>query len=192
MTRKTRDAVFICGGDGTVVYPDTTSDCPERERHTPKPASDLEWEPWASRMTNSHNPRRCPGCGLWKVWEPKKSKEPRKFDGPDCGVDGCEREVGHIGDHRPLRTNDYQAGRSDSQAGSTFALVLQQKNWHVELFWNGSAGWFTARLVSLRDRDGRRDYPGGYLVPFDDPIGASGSTPEEALANLSEAVLEWA
>lgn len=24
----------------------------------------------------------------------------RSFDGPDCGVDGCEREKGHIGDHR--------------------------------------------------------------------------------------------
>jgi hypothetical protein len=121
-----------------------------------------------------------------------RANQPDRFDGPSCGVDGCEREVGHIGDHRPLRTNDYRAVRSDSQAGSTFALVLQQKNWHVELFWNGSAGWFTARLVSLRDRDGRRDYPGGYLVPFDDPIGASGATPEEALASLSEAVLEWA
>ena len=125
-------------------------------------------------------------------WIRANQPQPSRFDGPSCGVDGCEREVGHIGDHRPLRTNDYRAARSDSQAGSTFALVLQQKHWHVELFWNGSADWFTARLVSLRDRDGRRDYPGGYLVPFDDPIGASGSTPEEALANLSEAVLEWA
>lgn len=23
-----------------------------------------------------------------------------RFDGPECGVHGCEREVGHIGDHR--------------------------------------------------------------------------------------------
>lgn len=23
-----------------------------------------------------------------------------RWDGPDCGVDGCQREVGHIGDHR--------------------------------------------------------------------------------------------
>jgi hypothetical protein len=23
------------------------------------------------------------------------------FTGPDCGIEGCAREVGHIGDHRP-------------------------------------------------------------------------------------------
>ncbi len=23
-----------------------------------------------------------------------------RFDGPDCGVDGCQREIGHIGPHR--------------------------------------------------------------------------------------------
>lgn len=25
-----------------------------------------------------------------------------RFDGPDCGVDGCQREVGHIGDHHRM------------------------------------------------------------------------------------------
>jgi hypothetical protein len=24
----------------------------------------------------------------------------RTFDGPDCGINGCAREVGHLGDHR--------------------------------------------------------------------------------------------
>ena len=66
---------------------------------------------------------------------------------------------------------------------STFALVLKQTGWRVELFWNSSAGWFTARLISPWDRN---------LVPFDDPIGCSGASPEEALANLRETVLEWA
>jgi hypothetical protein len=75
-----------------------------------------------------------------------------------------------------------------------FAETLKRSGWRVEVFWNGGGGWFTARLVSLYDRDGNRNrsYSGGFLVPFDDPIGASGATPEEALANLSEAVLEWA
>lgn len=75
---------------------------------------------------------------------------------------------------------------------TTFAMVLQQTGWHVEVFWNGSAGWFTARLVSRLDRDGFATYPGGFLVPFDDPIGASGDSPAEALRRLGEAVLEWA
>jgi hypothetical protein len=76
--------------------------------------------------------------------------------------------------------------------GSTFARVLKEVGWRVELFWNSSGGWFTARLISPWDRDGNVTYPGGFLAPFDNPIGASGSTPAEALANLSEAVLEWA
>ena len=62
----------------------------------------------------------------------------------------------------------------------------------VELFWNSAGKWFTARLISPWDRSGNATYPGGFLFPFDKPIGASGATPEEALANLSEAVLEWA
>lgn len=27
-----------------------------------------------------------------------------RFAGPDCGVDGCQREVGHIGDHRRVES----------------------------------------------------------------------------------------
>lgn len=76
--------------------------------------------------------------------------------------------------------------------GSTFAEVIKATGWRVELFWNGGGGWFTARLISPWDRDGNATYPGGFLAPFDNPIGASGATPEEALANLSEATLEWA
>lgn len=75
---------------------------------------------------------------------------------------------------------------------SVLGAVLERTGWRIEVFWNGSAGWFTARMVSLRNRDGKEAYAGGYLVPFDDPIGASGATPGEALANLSAVVLEWA
>lgn len=33
-----------------------------------------------------------------------------RFVGPDCAIDGCQREIGHIGDHhRP--SPDYIAGR---------------------------------------------------------------------------------
>lgn len=86
-----------------------------------------------------------------------------------------------------------RASRSVRHSDPTMlGKVMQVKGWRVELFWNESAGWFTARMVSLRDRGGKRGYEGGYLVPYEDPIGVSGGTPEEALANLSDAVLEWA
>jgi hypothetical protein len=75
---------------------------------------------------------------------------------------------------------------------TTFGEVLKRLGWRVEVFWNGGGQWYTARLISPWDRDGIRSYPGGFLAPFDDPIGASGASPEEALANLSDAVLEWA
>jgi hypothetical protein len=91
--------------------------------------------------------------------------------------------LGWIRTHQPVPT---------VVGSTTFAEVIKRTGWRVELFWNGSGGWFTARLISPWDRDGIASYPGGFLAPFDNPIGASGSTPAEALANLSEAVLEWA
>lgn len=86
--------------------------------------------------------------------------------------------------------NDETPVIPEAVIGGTFAEVIKNTGWRVELFWNERGGWFTARLISYRD--GHGSYPGGYLVPFDSPIGASGDTPWEALANLSEAVLEWA
>lgn len=91
--------------------------------------------------------------------------------------------------HAAIVAIEQQAGAGSSP---TFVEVLKANGWRVELFWNGSGGWFTARLVSLVDRDGRRGYAGGYLVPYGDPLGASGQTPGEAIANLGEMVLEWA
>ena len=74
---------------------------------------------------------------------------------------------------------------------TTFGKVLQATGWRVEVFWNSSGGWFTARLISPWDRSGNADYPGGFLAPFDNPIGASGASPEEAVSHLADAVLEW-
>lgn len=75
---------------------------------------------------------------------------------------------------------------------TTLGKVMELRGWRVEVFWNGAGGWFTARLVAMVDREGKRRYEGGYLVPYDDPIGVSGQTPGEAFQNLSDAVLEWA
>jgi hypothetical protein len=81
---------------------------------------------------------------------------------------------------------------TDPASTSTFGEVIKATGWRVELFWNSAGGWFTARMISPWDRDGNATYPGGFLAPFDNPLGASGATPQEAFANLGEAVLEWA
>lgn len=30
------------------------------------------WARWADDMARTHIQRRCDGCGLWKIWEPRK------------------------------------------------------------------------------------------------------------------------
>jgi hypothetical protein len=101
-----------------------------------------------------------------------------------------------IREHEPEDNGWQERGQPDDDyaiwsGSTTFAMVLQKTGWRAELFWNGSGGWFTARLISPWDRDGNAAYPGGFLAPFDNPLGASGATPEEAFAHLAEAVLEW-
>lgn len=45
--------------------------CPNLDKHTPAPATYLGWHEWAEQMTLTHDQRRCPGCGLYAVWDPK-------------------------------------------------------------------------------------------------------------------------
>ena len=80
-----------------------------------------------------------------------------------------------IREHQP-------ASPPPANTSTTLAEVMKRTAWHVEVFWNASAGWFTARLVDFF----------GHLEPPDCPIGASGASPGQALANLHDAVLEWA
>jgi hypothetical protein len=37
-------------------------------KHAPAPTGYLEWHAWADKKATTHRQRRCPGCGLWKVW----------------------------------------------------------------------------------------------------------------------------
>jgi hypothetical protein len=58
----------------------------ECEPHTPQPASYLAWHAWAEKMAETHNPRRCKGCGLWQIWEPKPEEpEPEPPQDEWCG-----------------------------------------------------------------------------------------------------------
>jgi hypothetical protein len=52
--------------------------CPRVELHhegldRPGPDGYLTWHEWAERMSKTYRQRRCPGCGLFRVWEAKGS-----------------------------------------------------------------------------------------------------------------------
>ncbi|HEX6620217.1 MAG TPA: hypothetical protein VF024_11190 [Solirubrobacteraceae bacterium] len=70
MTRAT----YICGvtPDAAVRarLQDVGPGCPEAAGHAPMPAGYGPWEEVAIRRANARQrQRRCPGCGLWAVWE---------------------------------------------------------------------------------------------------------------------------
>lgn len=48
--------------------------CPQEHLHTEQPVGYLEWHPWARRMSRTHKQKRCPGCNLLAIWEPKEPK----------------------------------------------------------------------------------------------------------------------
>jgi hypothetical protein len=58
-------------------------------------------------------------------------------------------------------------------------LVMRQKGWRIEVFWNGGGKWYTARCV---DRDGR--------LVVDDFLAGAGATPGGALQALALAAIE--
>lgn len=43
--------------------------CPKRHLHAPAPDGYIARQEWFSKMALTHRQLRCPGCGLWKVWE---------------------------------------------------------------------------------------------------------------------------
>lgn len=53
----------------------TMSDC--KKLHTPEPGHPSDytgWHEWAEKMGKTHVQKRCPKCGLWKIWIPKRKK----------------------------------------------------------------------------------------------------------------------
>lgn len=71
---------------------------------------EVGWYTGEPRRRNCHvnvdNEHPCRVCGApFEQITPRSIDRAaflRSFDGPDCGVEGCEREVGHIGDHRRM------------------------------------------------------------------------------------------
>jgi hypothetical protein len=51
-------------------------ECPDADTHTPHPTGYLEHADWAVRMMRTHVQRRCPTCGFWTIWLPKRRTVP--------------------------------------------------------------------------------------------------------------------
>ncbi len=43
-------------------------------KHTPSPEGYIQWHAWAEKKSKTHRQIRCPVCGLWAIWVPKKRK----------------------------------------------------------------------------------------------------------------------
>jgi hypothetical protein len=44
--------------------------CPNWAGHTPHPKGDVAHAEWATEQMNQGRvQRKCPGCGLWAIWE---------------------------------------------------------------------------------------------------------------------------
>jgi hypothetical protein len=66
--------------------------CPNFENHTPCPEGYLQWHAWAREMLRTHRSTKCGGCGLYKIWVPKRKKAPPLSDGafrPKPFSSGC-------------------------------------------------------------------------------------------------------
>jgi hypothetical protein len=50
--------------------------CPHFEDHIPCPEGYIQWHAWAEEMGKTHKQRKCPGCGLYQIWEPKRPSPP--------------------------------------------------------------------------------------------------------------------
>lgn len=46
------------------------------DRHTPCPEGYLTWHEWAEKKSKTHEQERCPGCGLFAIWKPKRKAVP--------------------------------------------------------------------------------------------------------------------
>lgn len=68
MTVAAFSTFTLCGGDFT-RHPDTDSDCPARDKHTPVPDGYVDRAEWAGRMiARGALQCRCSTCGLYAIW----------------------------------------------------------------------------------------------------------------------------
>lgn len=60
-----------------------------RANHTRMPSGYGSWHDRAKELARTHVQRRCAGCGLWAIWEPKTPPAPvaRPHACPSCRCD---------------------------------------------------------------------------------------------------------
>lgn len=51
-----------------------SNDCPQVEKHTASPDGYIAWHEWAERMSETYRQVKCPDCGLYAIWVPKKER----------------------------------------------------------------------------------------------------------------------
>ena len=73
MSRK--DAIFVCGDDG--VFEKTGQDCPNYANHEPMPRDYVSFDEHGKLLNKTRKNVKCPGCGLYKIWVPRKPKNVR-------------------------------------------------------------------------------------------------------------------
>ena len=57
------------------------NDCPKSDLHYPdQNLGYLEWFDWAEEMWKTHKQTKCLGCGLYKIWTPKKPAAPKTIE----------------------------------------------------------------------------------------------------------------
>jgi hypothetical protein len=47
-----------------------TATCPQADQHG-EPDKGVPYMVWNEKMMKTHRPKQCPGCGLWRIWEPR-------------------------------------------------------------------------------------------------------------------------
>lgn len=52
----------------------TDSDCPNKDEHTPCPDGYVERSEWFAKMGKTHKQTKCPDCGRFAIWIPKKGR----------------------------------------------------------------------------------------------------------------------
>lgn len=50
----------------------SADDCPDAASHTPHPIDYGAHADWAERKLKTHTQHRCPTCGFWAIWKPKR------------------------------------------------------------------------------------------------------------------------
>lgn len=52
----------------------SADECPDAAKHTRCPRGYVGWHEWAETKQRTHHQIRCPTCGLFVIWVPRKNR----------------------------------------------------------------------------------------------------------------------